>query len=129
MQTFGTSLGEVALVPATGGRFVVTLFSAQPESSHNDREQQSVEVKQTTIWDRSVDGGFPETKELKGRVRDVVEPGRGLGHTDRALNKSKGEWEGAGDGRGEQEQVVEDGGARDVEKDRVEKVVSETGAV
>jgi hypothetical protein len=30
-----------------------------------------------------VDGGFPETKELKRRVRDVIEPGRDLGHVDR----------------------------------------------
>jgi hypothetical protein len=35
------------------------------------------------LWDRKVDGGFPETKELKRRVRDVIEPGRNLGHVDR----------------------------------------------
>lgn len=35
------------------------------------------------LWDRRIDGGFPETKELKRRVRDVVEPGRDLGHVDR----------------------------------------------
>lgn len=35
------------------------------------------------LWDRREDGGFPETKELKRRVRDVVEPGRDLGHVDR----------------------------------------------
>lgn len=35
------------------------------------------------LWDRKVDGGFPETKELKRRVRDVIEPGRDLGHVDR----------------------------------------------
>jgi hypothetical protein len=34
------------------------------------------------LWDRREDGGFPETKELKRRVRDVVEPGRDLGHVD-----------------------------------------------
>jgi predicted Rdx family selenoprotein len=36
-----------------------------------------------TLWDRRQDGGFPETKELKRRVRDVIEPGRNLGHVDR----------------------------------------------
>ncbi|KAF3024294.1 hypothetical protein E8E14_013403 [Neopestalotiopsis sp. 37M] len=35
------------------------------------------------LWDRKTDGGFPETKELKRRVRDVIEPGRNLGHVDR----------------------------------------------
>lgn len=41
------------------------------------------------LWDRTVDGGFPETKELKRRVRDVIEPGRDLGHVDRDHAKVK----------------------------------------
>ncbi|KAI5793242.1 seleno protein domain protein [Geopyxis carbonaria] len=72
LSTFSTSLGEVALKPATGGVFVV-------EIHHQDAE---VGVKTTTLWDRKTDGGFPETKELKRRVRDVIEPGRDLGHVD-----------------------------------------------
>ena len=39
------------------------------------------------LWDRRTDGGFPETKELKRRVRDVVEPQRDLGHVDRDHGK------------------------------------------
>lgn len=39
------------------------------------------------LWDRKVDSGFPETKELKRRVRDVIEPGRDLGHVDRDYGK------------------------------------------
>ncbi len=39
------------------------------------------------LWDRKVDGGFPETKELKRRVRDVIEPGRDLGHVDKDYAK------------------------------------------
>jgi hypothetical protein len=35
------------------------------------------------LWNRKIDEGFPETKELKRRVRDVIEPGRDLGHVDR----------------------------------------------
>ncbi|KAK0748724.1 Rdx type Seleno protein, partial [Apiosordaria backusii] len=62
LSTFPTSLGEVALQPATGGVFVLT---------------------KKVLWDRKIDGGFPETKELKRRVRDVIDPGRGLGHVDR----------------------------------------------
>ena len=41
------------------------------------------------IWDRKTDGGFPETKELKNRVRNIIEPGRDLGHIDRSLKKGK----------------------------------------
>jgi hypothetical protein len=37
-----------------------------------------------------VDGGFPETKELKRRVRDVIEPGRDLGHVDRQHGGDRG---------------------------------------
>jgi len=42
-----------------------------------------------TLWDRREDGGFPETKELKRRVRDVIEPGRDLGHVDRDHGKKE----------------------------------------
>ena len=58
----------MALQPSTGGTFVITLEHAAQQHS--------------TIWDRKTDGGFPETKELKRRVRDVIEPGRDLGHVD-----------------------------------------------
>lgn len=40
-------------------------------------------VQHRVLWDRKTDGGFPETKELKRRVRDVIEPERNLGHVDR----------------------------------------------
>ena len=46
------------------------------------------EVASTVLWDRKVEGGFPETKELKRRVRDVIEPGRDLGHVDRDYRKT-----------------------------------------
>ena len=39
-------------------------------------------VRRYVLWDRKVDGGFPETKELKRRVRDLIDPSRGLGHVD-----------------------------------------------
>ena len=34
------------------------------------------------IFDRKDYGGFPEIKELKQMVRDVVSPGKSLGHAD-----------------------------------------------
>lgn len=34
------------------------------------------------IFDRKDFGGFPEIKELKQMIRDVVSPGKNLGHTD-----------------------------------------------
>lgn len=64
LSTFGTALGEVALVPATGGAF-------------------RVEVDGDLVWERKRDGGFPDAKVLKQRVRDRIDPTRDLGHADR----------------------------------------------
>lgn len=64
LSTFSTDLGEVALVPGTGGVFRI----------HYDGH---------LIWDRVTDGGFPDAKVLKQRVRDRLDPGRDLGHIDR----------------------------------------------
>ena len=65
LSTFGTELDEVALIPGTGGVFIVTCDDAP-------------------IWERKADGGFPDAKTLKQRVRDRLDPGRNLGHIDRA---------------------------------------------
>jgi len=35
------------------------------------------------IWCRVRDSGFPEIKELKQRIRDLISPGKNLGHSDR----------------------------------------------
>ncbi|WP_342629330.1 SelT/SelW/SelH family protein [Nguyenibacter vanlangensis] len=64
LATFGDAIGEVALVPDTGGRFEIT-------------------VGDTVIWERKRDGGFPGPKALKQRVRDVIAPEHDLGHVDR----------------------------------------------
>jgi selenoprotein W-related protein len=63
LTTFQQELGEVALLPGTGGVFEVRLDDG-------------------VIWSRAGEGRFPELKELKQRVRDVVAPGRALGHSD-----------------------------------------------
>jgi len=64
LSTFGQDLGEVALVHGSGGVF-------------------QVHVDDTLIWDRAVQGGSPEAKELKQLVRDHIDPERNLGHSDR----------------------------------------------
>ena len=40
-------------------------------------------INEKKIFDRKENGGFPEIKELKQMERDVVAPGRRLGHADR----------------------------------------------
>jgi selT/selW/selH-like putative selenoprotein len=121
LQTFGDQLGEVALVPdGSGGVFRVLLYHAPSgevpgseakEAANGKGESEGgsgVKVEMKVLWDRKVDGGFPETKVLKGRVRDVLDPSRGLGHTDRALGKDVG---GSGGGK---EVAEEAGGAAGV---------------
>jgi selenoprotein W-related protein len=63
LTTFQGEVGEVALIPGTGGVF-------------------EIRVEGATVWSRAGEGRFPELKELKQRVRDVVAPGRPLGHSD-----------------------------------------------
>lgn len=64
LSTFGPDLGEVALAPGTGGVFEIS-------------------VDGETVWERKRDGGFPDAKTLKSRVRDRIDPDRDLGHIDR----------------------------------------------
>jgi len=65
LSTFETVLKEVALVPnqSIAGTFLVRLDDS-------------------IIWDRKIENGFPDAKQLKQRVRDIVEPTRSLGHSD-----------------------------------------------
>ena len=63
LTTFQAEIGEVALVPGTGGIF-------------------DVRVGDQVVWSRAAEGRFPELKELKQRLRDVIAPERPLGHSD-----------------------------------------------
>lgn len=64
LSSFSDDLARVSLEPATGGTFRITCDGVQ-------------------VWERKADGGFPEAKELKQRVRDLIDPQRDLGHNDR----------------------------------------------
>ena len=65
LSTFSEELREVALAPE---HEVAGLFQ--------------IELGDTLIWCRKRDGGFPQIKELKQRVRNLVCPDRDLGHLD-----------------------------------------------
>jgi selenoprotein W-related protein len=66
LSTFAEDLGEVALLPGTGGVFQIELDGA-------------------VIWERKRDGGFPDVTRLKQLVRDRIDPARDLGHVDRGV--------------------------------------------
>ena len=89
LSTFGGSIGEVALIPATGGLFTVHL-TYKPQQSEGASADGDVQVQEVLIWDRKAEGGFPETKILKQRVRNHIEPSKDLGHSDKPANKVKG---------------------------------------
>jgi len=84
LSTFGTTIGEIALIPATGGLFSITLSYTPQTVSNEEGDDKKGEVRPQTVllWDRKAEGGFPETKVLKQRVRDHLDPQRGLGHSD-----------------------------------------------
>ena len=63
LTTFSDELGEVALVPGTGGVF-------------------DIRVNDELIWSRAEAGAFPDIKELKQLVRDRIAPSKDLGHSE-----------------------------------------------
>ena len=63
LTTFEDELGEVALLPGTGGVFMVR-------------------VEDDVVWDRR-ELGFPDLPQIKQLVRDRIAPGKDLGHSDR----------------------------------------------
>jgi len=64
LSTFGNDLGEVALIPGTGGIFEVRLNGE-------------------VLWNKKQMGRYPEPKDIKQLIRDRIDPGRDLGHSDR----------------------------------------------
>lgn len=64
LTTFDTDLGEVSLIPGGGGTF-------------------DIRCNGELLFSRKTEGRFPEAKEVKQLVRDVIDPDRDLGHSDR----------------------------------------------
>lgn len=64
LGTFQRDLGEVALLPGEPGIFEIRLDGNRLHS-------------------REHDGGFPEPRIIKQAIRDRIDPGRSLGHSDR----------------------------------------------
>ena len=65
LTTFEADLHSVTLQPSeVGGRYTIS-------------------IDHKKIFDRKEFGSFPEIKELKQLVRDVVNPEKNLGHSDK----------------------------------------------
>lgn len=70
LGTLESDLDEVALVPGSGGVFVVR-------------------VDGEVVWDRATQG-FPEPTAVKRAIRDRVAIGRDLGHSERSPSATEG---------------------------------------
>ncbi|KXS53908.1 MAG: selenoprotein W-related protein [Marinobacter sp. T13-3] len=70
LTTFEGDIDELSLHPGTGGIF-------------------EIYVNGNRIWSRKEDGGFPEIKQLKQRVRDEIDPERSLGHSDASTTNTE----------------------------------------
>lgn len=63
LTTFEQDLASVTLKPGSNGIF-------------------EIKVNQQLIFSRKEAGRFPEAKEIKQLVRDIIDPIRDLGHSD-----------------------------------------------
>ena len=65
LTTFSDEIYGVTLIPsAVNGRY-------------------SISLDELLLFDRKREGRFPEIKELKQLVRDIVDPNKSLGHSDK----------------------------------------------
>jgi selenoprotein W-related protein len=69
LTTFTDELHGVLLSPSeTGGAYIIR-------------------IDDVVVFDRKSMGRFPEVKELKQLVRDVVSPDKGLGHSEKKADR------------------------------------------
>lgn len=69
LTTFADELGGVTLKPSeVSGRYTIS-------------------AGEVIIFDRKISGGFKDIKEIKQLVRDVIAPGKQLGHSDKAAQQ------------------------------------------
>ncbi len=65
LTTFTDDVKGVMLIPSTiSGRY-------------------SISINTQIVFDRKKEGKFPEIKELKQLIRDIVNPGKDLGHSEK----------------------------------------------
>ena len=70
-------MAQELLTTFTGDIKGVTLQPAEVDGRYN------IYLNEEKIFDRKEAGHFPEIKELKQLVRDLVNPAKSLGHSDK----------------------------------------------
>ncbi|KAG0325072.1 hypothetical protein BG004_003304 [Podila humilis] len=69
LLTFNNGIGELALIPGGSAVFIVRVNGVE-------------------VYNRKDEGRFPEMKELKQLVRNVIAPEMGLGHSDSTVKSA-----------------------------------------
>ena len=65
LSTFEENISEVSLIPSEVGGFF------------------EIKANNKLVWDRKTESGFPNVKELKTRVRNIIAPEKELGHIEK----------------------------------------------
>ncbi|CAO1630599.1 unnamed protein product [Sympodiomycopsis kandeliae] len=80
---------SITLLPMTkdetAGRFRVWVYGSKGAGGAQSTGPQSQvpnASRAICVYDRKIKGGFPELKELKQLIRDVISPNQSLGHSD-----------------------------------------------
>lgn len=63
LTAFDQQIGEIALIPGKGGIFEISIDGRM-------------------MWSHASERRFPEAKEIKQKIRDVICPDKSLGHSD-----------------------------------------------
>ncbi|UZJ56115.1 hypothetical protein CBS101457_005435 [Exobasidium rhododendri] len=97
-STGGKGLKSITLIPCnapeTGGRFRVWLRKERRTGSSDNESRESRAQKYgdgsvVLLWDRKIQAGFPELKELKQLIRDEIAPSHKLGHSDKKVTSKE----------------------------------------
>jgi hypothetical protein len=96
------------------------LYDTKQPQTYIPPSSTTTQPEKIILWDRKTEGGFPETKVLKQRVRDRIDPKKDLGHSDvggkkKEAVKQDGEGEGK-EGASEETGEEKENGGRKGEK-------------
>ncbi|GMH87537.1 hypothetical protein TrST_g13301 [Triparma strigata] len=81
-QTFHTRRLQKGLEP---------LISETTIAASENAGDWRMEINNQLVWDRRTDGGFPDLKLVKNRVKEVLDPSVDLGHSEIKCSNSSAE--------------------------------------
>jgi len=88
-------LDAVTVVPSTDDRTGIYVVRLLTSSTTDDEEQNP---KMMELWDRHTVSGFPQPKDIKQKIRDVIDPNKYLGHSDTEEKKKQQQQQQGGQG-------------------------------